>query len=184
MRIEKDDIVIRSAVAGDAVLLKNWWNDGSVMEHAGFPKGLGTTTGEVLDRIAVNKESIGKFCVIEIDGKAVGELNYKIKEGIAYPGWKICEKDYQNKGYGTRIILMLLEFIFTDKKLNSSGVINCIRWDTMLENVRAQHVYENKIGAAKTAVVKNAWKGQLGVLRTAVNYEITREAFYKLHSDL
>ena len=184
MRIEKDNIVIRSAVAGDAVLLKNWWNDGSVMEHAGFPKGLGTTTGEVLDRIALNKDSLGQRCIIEIDGKAVGELNYKTKEGIAYPGWKICEKDYQNKGYGTRIILMLFDFIFKDKKLNSLDAINCIRWDTMLENARAQHVYESKIGAIKTEVVENAWKDQMGVWRTAVNYEITREAFYALHSDL
>ena len=184
MRIEKDDIVIRSAKASDAEIIKAWWNDGSVMEHAGFPLGLGTTTKEVLDRIAVNKESIGKLCIIEIDGKAVGELNYKIKEDIAYPGWKICEKDYQNKGYGTRIILMLFDFIFKDKKLNSLDAINCIRWDTMLENARAQHVYESKIGAVKTEVVENAWKDQMGVWRTAVNYEITREAFYTLHSDL
>ena len=78
MRIEKDDIVIRSS-SGRCALLKNWWNDGSVMEHAGFPKGLGTTTGEVLDRIALNKDSLGQRCIIEIDCKAVGNLTIKQK---------------------------------------------------------------------------------------------------------
>ncbi len=39
MRIQKDNIVIRSATTDDAIQLNNWWNDGRIMEHAGFPKG-------------------------------------------------------------------------------------------------------------------------------------------------
>ena len=37
--------------------------------------------------------------MIESDGKRIGELNYIIKnDGAVYPGWKICNFDYQNKG--------------------------------------------------------------------------------------
>lgn len=49
----------------------------------------------------------------------------------------------------------------------------------MLENKRAQYVYENKIGARKISVRKNAWKDQTGKLRTAIDYEISRKEFFK-----
>ena len=39
MRIEKDEIVIRTAERSDASQLAVWWNDGAVMAHAGFPYG-------------------------------------------------------------------------------------------------------------------------------------------------
>ncbi|HHT15781.1 MAG TPA: GNAT family N-acetyltransferase [Clostridiales bacterium] len=183
MRIEKDNITIRSAQAHDAKTLNAWWNDGRVMEHAGFPNGLGQPMEETLRQINENRNSINQRCMIEIDGTPVGELNYKIHsdKAAAFPGWKICETDYQNKGYGTKIILTLFEFLFTDEKINSLGKIERIVWDTTLENTRAQHVYESKIGATKTKVEENAWQDQLGVWRTAVHYEITRKQFYALH---
>ncbi len=43
MELKYRDIIIRNAMPEDATLLANWWNDGIVMAHAGFPKGLGTT---------------------------------------------------------------------------------------------------------------------------------------------
>ena len=49
MRIEKDNIVIRSANLKDAEILNHWWNDGSVMEHAGFPNGLGQSMEERIE---------------------------------------------------------------------------------------------------------------------------------------
>jgi len=35
MRIEKDNIVIRSATIDDAIQLNKWWNDGKVKAHIG-----------------------------------------------------------------------------------------------------------------------------------------------------
>jgi hypothetical protein len=32
---------IRNAYARDAKILSEWWNNGEVMAHAGFPDGLG-----------------------------------------------------------------------------------------------------------------------------------------------
>lgn len=73
---------------------------------------------------------------------------------------------------------MLFEFLFTDEIINSKCPIERIAWDTMLENKRAQYVYENKIGARRIGVRKDCWKDQTGKLRTAVDYEISREEFF------
>ena len=159
MRIEKDNIVIRSANLKDAEILNRWWNDGSVMEHAGFPNGLGQSMEETIECVKSNEGRISQLCIIEIYGKPVGELSYSIT--------------------GNDTGSTLFDFIFTDEKINSVCKVNKIEWDTMLENKRAQHVYENKIKAVKKDVLENNWKDQLGNWRTAVVYEISREKFYK-----
>lgn len=51
MRIQKDNIVIRSATVDDVIQLNKWWNDGKVMEHAGFPNGLGEALEDTIENI-------------------------------------------------------------------------------------------------------------------------------------
>lgn len=46
-----------------------------------------------------------------------------------------------------------------------------ITLNIMLENQRAQHVYE-KLGFVKTGVRENCWRDQTGKLRTAVDYQL------------
>lgn len=119
--------------------------------------------------------------MIEIDGKPVGELSYRIKgDNVAYPGWKICDFSYQNQGYGPKIIMMLFEFPFTDEAINSKVPIEKIVWDRMFENKRAQYVYENKIGARKVGIRKDCWKDQIDKWRTAIDYELSKEEFLML----
>lgn len=72
----------------------------------------------------------------------------------------------------------MLEFLFTDEIINSSCQLKRITWDTMLENKRAQYVYENKIGARRVGVRKDCWKDQTGKWRTVVDYELSREDFF------
>ena len=183
MRIQKENIVIRSATIDDAIQLNKWWNDGKIMEHAGFPNGLGETIEDTIENIKSRENKLNQLCIIEIDGKPVGELSYRIKGDKAYPGWKICDFNYQNQGYGTKIIMILLEFLFTDGDINSTFSVNKIILDTMLENKRAQHVYEAKIGAKKIGIRENTWQDQVGNWRSAVDYEITREAFFDLFTN-
>lgn len=66
---------------------------------------------------------------------------------------------------------------------SSKGRISKIQMDTMLENERAQNIYEHKIGATKTAMHKNFWQDQTGRWRTSVNYEITHDTFFALHGN-
>jgi RimJ/RimL family protein N-acetyltransferase len=73
---------------------------------------------------------------------------------------------------------MLFQFLFTDPAINASIAVQRIVWDTMLENVRAQHVYEKKIGARRVRVVENAWQDQIGNWRNSVEYEIDRNTFF------
>ncbi len=178
MRIEKDNIFIRSAAIEDARILMDWWNDGRIMEHAGFPNGLAKTLDDIEDEIRTWEGKLSQLCIIEIDNRPVGELSYRIKAGgSASAGWKICDTSYQNQGYGTEIIKILFEFLFTDKEINSKEPLDIISWDTLVENKRAQHVYEFKLGARRLGLRERAFKDQLGNWRSAVDYEITREGF-------
>ena len=183
MKIKKDNILIRSANTDDTILLNKWWNDGKVMEHAGFPNGLEQTLKDTRKSIETWEGKLGQLCIIEIDEKPIGELSYSIKDNnTAYAGWKICDFTYQNQGYGPKIIVLLVYFIFTDEVINSDFTIDKILWDTMIENERAQYVYERKIGAKKLAVRKNSWKDQVGRLRTTLEYSISREDFLNLYN--
>lgn len=93
MSIGINNIIIRTATPNDVEQLNKWWNDGSVMKHAGFPNGLFQSLEETKDNINNWNGEISQLCIIEIDGKAVGELSYKIKDGgKAYTGWKTCRK--------------------------------------------------------------------------------------------
>ena len=179
MRIQKDNIEIRRATVDDAIQLNKWWNDSKVMEHAGFPSGLGQSLEDTIASIRDWEGKLSQLCIIEIDGKPRGELSYRIKnDNVAYPGWKICDFNYQNQGYGPKIIMTLFEFIFMDEAINSRIPMEKIVWDTMIENKRAQYVYENKIGARKVGIRKDCWKDQTGRLRSSVDYEISKEEFF------
>ena len=47
MKIEHNEICLRDVTAADCKQLGKWWNDGSIMAHAGFPNGLGTTAEKI-----------------------------------------------------------------------------------------------------------------------------------------
>lgn len=51
MFIKYKNLVIRNADKHDSHILAKWWNDGTVMAHAGFPNGLGTTSEEIEQKI-------------------------------------------------------------------------------------------------------------------------------------
>jgi len=155
---------IRTAVVTDAQQLTAWWNDGAVMAHAGFPKGLGTTVEKVLAGLREGR------LVLEENGRLIGEACYrKVGEGIAEIGIKICETDCQNRGLGRVILSMLISWLF------SQGFEKIVL-DTNLTNKRAQHVYES-LGFKKLRVNIDSWTDQLGNKQSAVDYELTEDNF-------
>lgn len=180
MYLKNGNLVIRSAEIKDAVQLNTWWNDGAVMVHAGFPNGLGETLEDTIAGIKKNEKYLSQRCIIEIDSVLAGEMSYYLLEGnTAEIGIKICETAYQNQGYGSKLIWMLITYLFEDEVLKEKFPVHRIILDTNLKNERAQHVYE-KLGFTKLRENYGAWKDQLGVLQDSVDYEMTKEQFEQL----
>lgn len=177
MYLKNNNLIIRSAELKDAKLLNAWWNDGKVMAHAGFPNGLGQPLEETEERIKAHEGKLSQLCIIEIDNVAVGEIHFAlIGDNLAEIGIKICDFSYQNLGYGSELLRMLIAYLFEDKELNSKYEVKKIILDTNLKNERAQHVYE-KIGFKRVRVNMGAWTNQIGELQDFVDYEMTREDY-------
>ena len=165
MYLHQNELTIRDALPADALLLCRWWNDGKVMEHAGFPQGLGTSVEKITHQLLEPNDPTHRL-IIEAEGLPIGEMNWRREESDhAEIGIKICESDRQEKGFGSRLIAMLCRDLFANRGIAS------ITLNTMLENQRAQHVYE-KLGFVKTGVRENCWRDQTGKLRTAVDYQL------------
>lgn len=170
MELTYKNLTIRNAAAGDAPLLAHWWNDGKVMAHAGFPKGLGTTTEKIACDIANDSDDTRRRLILLLNGAPIGEMSYyNIGSQTAEIGIKICESDYQEKGFGKILLSMLIRHLF------QSGYTKIVL-DTNLKNTRAQHVYE-KLGFRKLRVNVDSWKNQLGELQSSVDYELTADHF-------
>ena len=165
-----DDLLIRKATIEDAEQLCIWWNDGNVMEHAGFPDGLGTTVEIVKKQIEETNNQNHRHMIL-YKNVPIGEMNYReIDTDTCEIGVKICDFSKQNKGLG-KVILSL----FISALLDEYGYQKIIL-DTNLKNKRAQHVYE-QLGFKKVRINENSWKDQLGNLQSSVDYELTRDCF-------
>lgn len=170
MFLKHDYLVIRNATAYDAQLLCNWWNNGKIMAHAGYPNGLGITEQEILKKLETDND-FNRRLILEISSIPVGEMNYRtVENNVAEIGIKICELSQQEKGYGTTFLMMLINALF-----NEMGYYKIIL-DTNSNNTRAQHVYE-KIGFRKIAFRHNSWRNQFGELQSSIDYELTRSQF-------
>ncbi len=172
MYLTYENLTVRNAEASDCETLCRWWNDGSVMAHAGFPLGLGTTAEKIAGQIKTDTDNTQRRLIIEIDGAAAGEMSYSVTENSATAslGIKICDATQQNKGYGKKLLSMVISSLFGD--LGISKIV----LDTNLDNLRAQHVYES-LGFKKLRVNIDCWKNQLGQIQSTVDYELTPENF-------
>ncbi len=170
MEIISGDIRIRNAGETDCEQLAAWWNDGTVMAHAGFPLGLGTTTEKIKEDLTADSDAAGRRLIIEYKGRPIGEMNYRnMGNSTAEIGIKICDAAFQEKGLGRMILSLFI------KELFSMGY-NRIILDTNLKNLRAQHVYE-KLGFRRLRVNIDSWEDQLCVPQSSVDYDLTPEDF-------
>jgi len=164
MELQHGNILLRDATKADAKQLAEWWNDGAVMAHAGFPNGLGTTVEKVIAGLGNGR------LILKENERLIGEACYrKVGEGIAEIGIKICETDCQNRGLGRIILSMLISWLFEQG-------FEKIVLDTDLTNKRAQHVYES-LGFHKLRVNIDSWTDQLGNKQSAVDYELVEDNF-------
>ena len=162
--LKNNSLLVRDAIPSDAPQLAAWWNDGSVMAHAGFPNGLGTTEEEVIAGLGNGR------LFLEEDGRPIGEACYRpVGDGIAEIGIKICEVDCQNHGLGRIILSMLIRYLFDNG-------FEKIVLDTNPNNLRAQHVYE-MLGFRKVRTNIDSWTDQLGRKQSSVDYELMERDF-------
>ena len=171
MLLTYKQITIRNALPEDAPLLANWWNDGTVMAHAGFPKGLGTTAEKVAQDLAQDKDDTRRRLILLFCELPIGEMAYRnLGDQTAAIDIKICEQNYQERGIGRIALSMLINHLF------QSGYTRIVL-DTNLNNIRAQHVYE-KLGFQKLRVNRNSWQNQLGAWESSVDYALTMDTFH------
>ena len=113
MNIKYNQLCIRNAEKKDCEQLAVWWNDGTVMAHAGFPNGLGTSAAEIEKQIADDSDETRRRLIIEYNDVRIGEMSFYVFENHRYEiGIKICESDYQEKGIGRVVLSMLIEELF------------------------------------------------------------------------
>lgn len=170
MFLKEDKLILRSAQISDIKTLSKWWKDPKVMTHAGFPLGLKTDEVELEKRIIQqNTTDLPKnhLLIIELENLyPIGEMNYREVDDSVYEiGIKICVFDEQNKGYGGKVIRMLIGYL--KKHYHAKKIV----LDTNLTNTGAQRFYQ-KLGFVQTKIEKDSWKDQLGNLQGAVFYEI------------
>ncbi len=170
MYLKYHDLVIRNATAEDAIQLANWWNDGAVMAHAGFPLGLGTTPEKVAAGMSGDSDDTHRLLMLEYQGRPIGEMSFRcLADGAAEMGIKICDTTMQERGLGRQYLSMLITALF--ERGHRKMVL-----DTNLNNLRAQHVYES-LGFTRLGVQENCWQDQLGRPQSAVDYELLPENF-------
>lgn len=173
MNIKYNQLCIRNAEKKDCEQLANWWNDGKVMAHAGFPNGLGTTATEIEKQIVNDSDETKRRLIIEYKNTLIGEMGFYVYENAKYEiGIKICESEYQEKGLGKIVLSMLIEELF---HMGAQRIF----LDTNLNNTRAQHVYE-ELGFKRITIHYDSWRNQLGELQSSVDYELTKDDFCNL----
>ena len=174
MKLQYKDLLIRDVTVDDAEQLCIWWNDGKVMEHAGFPNGLGISIETIRKQIEEkNTCSLNKNHrhIIIYKKVPIGEMNYhEINVNICEIGIKICDFSMQNKGLGKVILSLFIHALFNDYEYKK------IILDTNLNNLRAQHVYE-QLGFKNVGVNIDSWTDQLGNLQSSVDYELVKDSF-------
>ena len=163
----------RKAQVSDAELLAKWWNDGNIMEHAGFPDGLGITVNEVRDKI-VNRNFYNLLFIICYNKEPIGELSANIKDGVADFGIKICNAEYQNKGIGTFVMRKFFKELFKNDNVNKISI------STNKKNTRAIYVYKNKLNAE--LVKEFEFKDANGEMQQGVEFELTKEHWKEINN--
>jgi len=175
MFIKIENLMIRNVEDTDAKQLCTWWNDGKIMAHAGFFNGLGCTPEEISRDISTDTDRTHRRHIIELDGKPIGEMNYRRKGNAAELGIKICDFSEQEKGYGTKLLTAFIDALFRYYDFESMIL------DTNLKNERAQYVYEKKLGFRFVGIEKDAWRDPLGELNTMVNFRMSKAEWFSLH---
>jgi RimJ/RimL family protein N-acetyltransferase len=173
--INGKNISLRIASTKDTSILCKWWSDGRIMKHVGLKNGLKTDPDKLQARLSESNSNNSIFIVLNNSGQPIGECTFSILEnGKCSIGIKIGELPYQGKGFGKDALLTFIDYLFT------SYSIPQIILDTLIENVRAQSLYQS-IGFKKKRINRNCWVDPEGIERSAVEMSLSKDKFYRLY---
>ncbi|MCL1994623.1 MAG: GNAT family N-acetyltransferase [Defluviitaleaceae bacterium] len=168
MTLKQGNLTIREALFSDAEQLCEWWGNGKIMAHAGFPNGLHTDPEKLRNKL-INATDNFRIFIIELHGEPIGEMNYKkLDRDTASIGIKICDFTKHNQGLGTTLLAMFIDAIF--RRYGYQKII----LDTNAENKRAIHTYQ-KLGFKIIKTNKDSWQNQLGEMQSSVDLELKKE---------
>ena len=171
MVLKQNNLTIRDAVFSDAEQLCEWWGNGKIMAHAGFPNGLQTNLEELRNDLVNATDSLRIF-MIELNDKLIGEMNYKKQEqNVVAIGIKICDFTKHDQGLGTILLTMFIDALFKYHGYQK------ITLDTNLENKRAIHTYQ-KVGFEIIRTNKDSWRNQLGEMQSTIDFELKKENWH------
>jgi len=177
MELVYKNLTIRSLQTADAEQLCEWWNDRIAMAREGFPNGLGCTPEEIREIIANDTGGAYRRHIIELDGKPIGEMNYRGRGMAAELGIEIHDSAEREKGYGTTLLTIFTDALFTHygfekAMLSANG-----------KNERARYVYEKKLGFRLVGIEKDSWRNYLGEPQSTVNFEIDKAEWFAAHKE-
>jgi len=114
---ETERLTVRTATVDDVDLFYALWNNPRVMQHVGFPQGLGITRDELQERLSKQGGSeFDHLLVVELTatGQAIGEckLSSPDEDGIAEPDVKLLPEFWGHK-YGAEIWRGLVGYQFS-----------------------------------------------------------------------
>ena len=173
-------IKARPVEVDDASYYTKWWNDGKLMESVGFKNGLNISlekTTKILEKCISSTNPKDNKMFIILDSKndlPIGELVYgEYDEELrnCRIGIKICELDYQGKGYGYESCVEFFKYLFTNLHLQT------ILIDTLLTNTRAINLYQ-RLGSKTTQILRNFWTSPEGISYDVIFFELSKDDFY------
>lgn len=149
------------------------------MASVGFRKGLGVAVAQLEQRFAgeINdpdpQRDSRRYVIVDLENnRPIGELVYgelDLEQGKCRVGIKICELDYQGKGYGWESMTVFLDYLFERFKLKK------IEIDTLADNVRAYNLYK-KLGFRETRIEKGFWTDPDGNAHDVIFMEMENPA--------
>ena len=113
MYLSGASIVIRNAQTKDAETLCAWWNDGQVMAHAGFPRGLCTTQEKIAESLKTDSDDTRRRLILEYDLTPIGEMSYRclgngdVEIGKAFKQFTEASNIFRNKEASTTTTLLI-----------------------------------------------------------------------------
>lgn len=164
---------LRARTVDDTDLLIEWYKQKELMKHVGYENGLHLLGAQEEKRINNQKNNERLLMLTLLDDTAIGECSYfDIKNTSCKIHIKICDLNFQGKGYGKEGLQMLLAHLF--------GVlgIKIVFVDVLKENKRAQHLF-GAVGFEETGLQEKSWIDQQGIKRDIVLMTLTLDVFKK-----